>query len=49
MHRRTVLDRIIERALAAEHRADQVERNISRGRRFGHQSSSETMYRPIAD
>jgi hypothetical protein len=49
MNRRTGLDRIIERALAAEHRADQVERNISRRQRFGHQSSSETMYRPVAD
>src|SRR5215470_920944 len=39
MHRRSFLDRIVERSLAAEHRTDQVERNMARGRRFGHQGS----------
>jgi len=34
MHRRAVFDRIVERALAAEHRTDQVERDMARGQRF---------------
>ena len=38
-HRRIVFDRVVERPLAAEHRTDQVERNVPRVWRLGHQGS----------
>jgi len=41
MHRWAVLDRVVERPPAAEHRADQIESNVTRSRRFGIQSSSQ--------
>ena len=42
LHCRIVVDRVVERALAAEHRTEELERNISGGRQLGHQGSSET-------
>ena len=39
MHRCALFDRIVERSLAAEHRPDQIERDMACGRRFGHQST----------
>src|ERR1700760_2573049 len=49
MHRRAVFDRIIERPLAAEDRTNQVERNMARGHRFGHQSPDTAIYRVTSD
>ena len=39
-HRRIVVDRVVERPLAAENRGNQVERNFTRGWRLGHQGSA---------
>jgi len=49
MHCGAVFDRIIEGPLAAEHRTDQVERNMARGHRFWHQSSDKPIYRVVPD
>jgi hypothetical protein len=40
VHRRIVVDRVIEWPLATEDRSDQVERNFARNWRLGHQGSA---------